>query len=487
MYINTRENDVEQAVFSYETIIDGIAPTGGLFVPAKLPKLNYQDWINKTYQEIAVEIFDAILAFDNKEDVKEIVNDSYNTNFASEEITPIKKVGNVYVMELFHGPTGAFKDIALQALPHLMVKSKSLGNKKEDTAILVATSGDTGKAALEGFKNVDGIKVICLYPHEGVSKMQDLQMRTTDGHNTHVIAVKGNFDDCQAMVKEIFGDENFKSQISNYTLSSANSINWGRLMPQIVYYFYSYIQLVKQNQIRMNDKINICIPTGNFGNILAGYYAKEMGIPIEKLICASNKNNILTDFFKTGHYDKNRDFHKTNTPSMDILVSSNLERYLFEKSNKDDKLILSLMRDLSKNGKFEIGTELLAKINKEVFAGYATEMEILDTIKDVYSTCNYVLDPHTAVGYKVYQDYIRQTGDDTPTLLGATATPFKFSHTVMKAITGENMDEEKAIKQLEVLMNDYHAGVKDLEKKPILHNTICEINEIKLEILKILS
>ncbi len=487
MYKSTRNN--YRNVNASEAIVSGMVPGGGLFVPEELLQIDIATLIGRTYKEIANIIFRLYLNDFTQDEIKKMVDDAYGANFATEEVTPIKKVGEVYLIEQFHGPTAAFKDVALQMLPHLMVESNKKIGIKEDIAILVATSGDTGKAALEGFKNVEHIKVICLYPHQGVSRMQELQMRTTDGDNTFVLAVKGNFDDCQNKVKELFIDEEFKEDVKkhNYVFSSANSINWGRLLPQIVYYFYSYTKLIEKGQIQNGDPINVCVPTGNFGNVLAAYYASKMGLPINKFICASNVNNVLTDFFETGEYNRKRAFYKTNTPSMDILVSSNLERYLYEKSGRNGEQVCEWMQQLALDGTFVVDERTKAEMDCEFYAGSATDEEVLQMIKAVHDKEGYVLDPHTAVGYKVYEDYAGESKDRTPTLIAATASPFKFSNTVLRSLFNEEVPEEEAILQLEELMKEKHIGLQGLSDKDIKHSTICTIEEISDQVRQILN
>lgn len=377
--------------------------------------------------------------------------------------------------------------MALQMLPHLMKKSlEKLGYDKE-LLILAATSGDTGKAALEGFKDIEGIKIICLYPHERVSKIQELQMTTTEGDNTYVIAIKGNFDDCQNKVKEIFSDVKFKNELMelNTELSSANSINWGRLLPQIVYYYKSYAALVEKGEIPLGEKINIVIPTGNFGNIFAAWYAKKMGLPIKKLICASNINNILTDFINTGKYNTLRNFIETNSPSMDILVSSNLERFIYEITGRNDKFINEIMLSLKENGSFQVGFQHLEQIQNDLYGDYATEVETLETIKTFFEKYNYLLDTHTAVGVKVYEKYLISSKDkDTYTIIDATANPYKFNKSVFEALKGskelEDKEEFQILEELSQLTGmPVHPGLKDLDKKEVRHKRVAEVNEIE--------
>lgn len=488
-YQSTRGN--YKAVESAEAIKTGMVPVGGLFVPESIPTLDEKEMdvlVKNSYPEICQMVFSKFLTDFSAEELKKIIGDVYNDeNFDSKEIAPIVKLSdNKYILELWHGPTAAFKDMALQMLPKLMETSIKKLELENEVLILVATSGDTGKAALEGFKNIDGIKIICLYPHEKVSKVQELQMTTTGGDNTNVIAIRGNFDDCQSKVKEIFGDMEFREELleKNVELSSANSINWGRLLPQIVYYFKAYGNLLSDKEISMGEKINVVVPTGNFGNILAAWYAGEMGLPINKLICASNVNNILSDFIKTGVYDKNRDFIQTNSPSMDILVSSNLERFLFEISGHDADKISDYMNDLNTKGVFKVDSETLAKIKAIMSGGFADEAETFKTIKETFEKENYTLDTHTAVALNVYEKYVQETGDsETKTIIDSTANPYKFNKSVLEAISGkeavENKTEFVILEELEELTKmEIHRGLKNLDKMQVLHKTVADTEEL---------
>src|SRR6056297_1525394 len=400
--------------------------------------------------------------------------------FVSEEITPLKQLDDqLFIMELFHGPTGAFKDIALQVLPRILSGALEKLSIKNQMLILVATSGDTGKAALEGFKNVPGTQIIVYYPFQKVSKIQELQMLTTEGNNTHVIAIKGNFDDCQNAVKEIFSDQRFSRYLyeEGFEFSSANSINWGRLFPQIVYYFYSYLSLLKKKQILSNEKINFTVPTVNFGNILAACYARRMGLPIDKLICASNINKVLTDFFQKGIYDRNRPLVSTISPSMDILISSNLERFLFEISEHQEKAIDYWMKDLQEKGQFKLDGNIKEKMEEIIFAGYASEEDTLKTIKTVYHEYNYLVDPHTAVVVKVFCDYRNIMGKKTKTVVDATASPFKFNRSVLAALSGkeyiQNIDELYLLEELSRQTGlSVPEMLQDLGNKKIRHHLV---------------
>ena len=454
-YRSTRNNAV--SVQSAKAIAQGLSSEGGLFVPESIPKLTKEDILalcDKSYPERAFDIFKLFLTDFTDDEIRHCVNGAYLKNFDSENVSEISHLlTGTYILELWHGPTCAFKDMALQILPYLLTCSakKVIDGKK--IAILVATSGDTGKAALEGFKDVEGTSITVFYPEDGVSDMQKRQMTTQEGSNVNVCAIKGNFDDCQNGVKAIFTNEELKKILDdmNITFSSANSINWGRLSPQIVYYVSAYASLIKDGEIEYGDKINVVVPTGNFGNILAAYYAKQMGIPINKLICASNANNVLTDFINTGVYDRNREFYTTVSPSMDILISSNLERLLYHLTDGDDKTISEWFGKLSKEGKYSVTPEVLGKIKADFYAGCCNDTETKAAIKEVFEEYSYLMDTHTAVAYKVYKDYKAETGDDTKTIVASTANPYKFGKAVYEALgqNPEGMDEFTIIEKLE--------------------------------------
>ncbi|RJR20821.1 MAG: threonine synthase [Desulfobacteraceae bacterium] len=497
MYISTRGNFEE--VTASEAIRLGMVPTGGLFVPAELPSLSREEILEmqgKPYQETARRVMSLFLPDFLPEEINDCVEKAYNeNNFDHASIAPLFRLdSHTYFLELWHGPTAAFKDIALQLMPHLLSLALQKAGVKRKIAILVATSGDTGKAALEGFKNVPGIKIIVFYPYGGVSRVQELQMTATDGFNTYAVAVRGNFDDCQNSVKEIFADEEFKKILAgkSYELSSANSINWGRLLPQVVYYFRAYLNLLEKKEIIPGERINFVVPTGNFGNILAGWYAGRMGLPINKLICASNENKVLTDFFQSGIYDRNREFKQTSSPSMDILISSNLERFLFEISNHCAGKINRWMTALKETGRFDVDTGTRQAMEQIIAAGFAVEEETLSAIEEVFETGGYLLDTHTAVGFKVYQKYLAATGDKSKTVICATASPFKFSSSVLQAIKGKDYlsgkDEFGILQELSRLSKiPVHPGLRNLEAKPVLHRTVCERKEIKAQVEKILG
>lgn len=485
-YISTRGNF--NKVKSAEAINMGMVPVGGLFVPEEIPAISLETikgMQDNTYQEIAKIILDKFLTDFTEEEINDCINSAYNIkNFDSIEIAPLKKLNSkLNILELWHGPTAAFKDMALQIMPYFLQKSKEKVESKNETVILVATSGDTGKAALEGFKNIPGIKIIVFYPEEGVSEVQKLQMNTTDGDNTFVVALKGNFDDCQTGVKEIFGNEEIKKILdeNGYQFSSANSINWGRLLPQIIYYFAAYANLLKYNEINAGEKVNFSVPTGNFGNILAGYYAKQMGLPINKLICASNKNNVLTDFFKTGKYDRNRSFYKTMSPSMDILISSNLERFLFEVTGHNGEKLSKWYKELQENGIFEVDSETKTILDELVIAEYTDEENTLKTIKSVYEKYDYVIDTHTAVAV----DVLNNIDVEGKIVVDSTASPYKFSSNVLQAIVGNISDDEfESVEEIsEISRTEIHRAVKGLKEKEILHNKII-VKEEMIDVIK---
>lgn len=483
-YISTRGND--SASSSMEAMIKGIANDSGLYVPFNIPSISakkMKELSKLSYNNLAVEILNEYFSDLGKDNIIESVKNAYEDKFNVE-------INNNF-LELYHGPTLAFKDAALLILPYLMKNSKSLLNIKNKIVILTATSGDTGKAALEGFKNIEGIDVIILYPKDGVSDIQKYQMITQEGNNLKVVAIEGNFDDAQRAVKSIFTDDDVKEVIkgSNLNLSSANSINIGRLVPQIVYYFYGYFEKVKNKEINFGEKINVAVPTGNFGNILAAYYAKSMGLPINKLICASNINNVLTKFFNTGVFDSNRHLELTETPSMDILVSSNLERLLFEVTGRDSIKVKNYMENLKNNSLYEIDKNVQNKL-KDFYANYSTDEEVKKSIKEVYDKYNYLIDTHTAVAYDVYNKYVKETGDTSKYLLISTASPFKFVRSIFNAL-GENISNKNDFELVEELSIKYSLdipyNIKDLNKKTINHNISCTKESIKEVITRLLK
>ena len=474
LYKSTRDSSLR--LTSAEAIIKGISDEGGLFVPESIPQMSLDTIVSlgdKTYPERAAEIFKLFLDDMTDAEIRYCTDNAYSEkNFDHASVTELAELfEGTYVLELWHGPTCAFKDMALQILPYLLTTSmKKLGVDKK-VVILVATSGDTGKAALEGFADVEGTSIMVFYPVDGVSAMQKKQMTTQSGKNVSVCAVKGNFDDCQNGVKAIFTDEAIKEKLSakGRVFSSANSINWGRLAPQIIYYISAYADLVKNGSIKAGDPVNICVPTGNFGNILAAFYAKRMGLPVNKLICASNSNNVLTDFLTTGVYDRNRDFYTTVSPSMDILISSNLERLLYILTDGNDALIREWFGSLASKGRYEVNEDVKKKLSEEFAAGFADDEACKAEIKKVYDKYSYTLDTHTAVAVKVYEDYKTRIGDETRTIIASTASPYKFGTAVLEAITGSAPEDEfeKVDKLFEVSSFPVPASLAALKTKAV--------------------
>lgn len=496
LYYSTR--DTNTTVASSKAISNGISSEGGLFIPCEIPQLSESlilQLADLNYTQRAVEILKLYLTDFSEEELRECVSHAYNKEkFETDNIAPVYKLATgLYFIELWHGPTCAFKDMALQLLPHLMIKSLKKQGETSKVVILVATSGDTGKAALEGFKDVEDTNIIVFYPENGVSEIQKLQMITQEGSNVNVIAVDGNFDDTQTGVKEIFTDKKYNEILekNNYKFSSANSINWGRLVPQIVYYFSAYADLLKDNTINLGDKINFVVPTGNFGNILAAWYAMDMGLPVNRLICASNENNVLTDFIINGVYDRRRQFFKTLSPSMDILISSNLERLLYELSGRNSNFVRTWMNDLSEKGEYSVDEATKELIQQVFWGGYSNDEETITCIQSIYDDCGYVMDTHTAVAMDVYDKYVIYTGDLTPTVIVSTASPFKFNNSVSKALLGDKTEGLNEFELLNMLSEktgwDIPKGLKDLDKKQILHRTVCEKNEMSKTMRKMLN
>lgn len=492
LYYQSTRGD-KKRILSAEAIIKGIADDSGLFVPETIPQVSKDLYKLKStdYKELAFLIMKEFLTDYRQNELKDCINRAYDNKFDTEIIAPLSKKMGAYFLELYHGPTLAFKDMALSLLPHLLKKAAQKLNLSQEIVILTATSGDTGKAALQGFANVEGTKIIVFFPYKGVSKIQERQMLTQEGENTYVIGIKGNFDDAQRGVKEIFEDPAFNKKIEekNYIFSSANSINIGRLVPQIVYYFYAYLNMLGESEIKNGEKINIAVPTGNFGDILAAYYAKEMGLPVNKLICASNENRVLADFFNTGVYDKRRKLAMTISPSMDILVSSNLERLLWTISERDTQQVRELMDSLRDKGFYQINSEMKKKL-KGFYGGFAPQEESRRCIKEIFEESKYLIDPHTVVAYAVYKKYIKATGDKTKTVIVATASPFKFTKSVMESINSryKKFDDFELIEKMSDLAQiPIPSGIRDIEKMPIRHKMVCKKAEMKAKIAEILN
>jgi len=494
-YNSTRNSSVK--VTGAEAIVQGISAEGGLFVPEEIPSLTLDEIKaigEMKYADRAFAVFSKYLTDFTDAEIHYCTDNAYSTkNFETESIAEIAHLfDGTYMLELWHGPTCAFKDMALQILPYFLTTSAKKINLDKKIVILVATSGDTGKAALEGFKDVEGTSILVFYPEDGVSPMQKRQMKTQEGSNVGVCALKGNFDDCQNGVKAIFTDADIKNALDSKGMmfSSANSINWGRLVPQIVYYVSAYAELVKDGEINLGDKINIVVPTGNFGNILAGYYAKHMGVPVNKLICASNINNVLTDFINTGVYDRNRDFHTTVSPSMDILISSNLERLLYLLTDRNDALIREWFGKLATEGRYEVSDDVKAKLSEEFCAGFCDDQQTKATIHEIYGKYSYTCDTHTAVAVKVYEDYKKATNDTTKTVIASTASPYKFSSAVLEALEGKvsDIDEySKVDKIAELSKLPVPSALADLRNKPERFNDVIDKSEQKQYVLKVLG
>lgn len=491
LYKSTR--DAEKTVTASQAILKGLADDGGLFVPVSIPKLpvSLGELKDMSYQETAYVVMKEYLTDFTEEELKDCIKKAYDSKFDTEEIAPLAKVEDAYYLELFHGATIAFKDMALSILPHLLTTSAKKNQVKNDIVILTATSGDTGKAALAGFADVEGTKIVVFYPKGGVSRVQELQMVTQKGANTSVVAIHGNFDNAQSGVKAMFEDKELAKELdeAGYQFSSANSINIGRLVPQIVYYVYAYAKLLQNEEIVEGEEINVVVPTGNFGNILAAYYAKNMGVPIAKLICASNENKVLFDFFQTGTYDKNREFVLTTSPSMDILISSNLERLIYLISGKDAEKDAELMADLKTKGAYAITGEMKANL-ADFAAGYATEAQVAKTIHDIYEDTGYVMDTHTAVAASVYADYKEDSKDTRKTVIASTASPYKFARSVMTAIDPkyDAMDVFELIDELKkVSGTEIPNAIEEIRNAQILHNTECDVDQMKETVKAILG
>ncbi|WP_270738070.1 threonine synthase [Streptococcus anginosus] len=482
VYQSTR--DANNTVTASQAILQGLATDGGLFTPISYPQveLDFTKLKDASYQEVAKLILSAFLDDFTDQELDDCINNAYDSKFDTPEIAPLVKLNGQYNLELFHGATIAFKDMALSILPHLMTTAAKKHGLKNKIVILTATSGDTGKAAMAGFADVPGTEIIVFYPKDGVSKVQELQMTTQTGNNTHVVAIEGNFDDAQTNVKSMFNDAALRERLATHQLqfSSANSMNIGRLVPQIVYYVYAYAQLVKTGQIQAGEAVNFAVPTGNFGNILAAYYAKQIGLPVGKLICASNENNVLTDFFKTQVYDKKRSFKVTSSPSMDILVSSNLERLIFHLLGNSAEKTADLMKSLNQHGQYEL-TDFDPAILELFAAEYATEVETAAEIKRVHEASDYIEDPHTAVASAVYQKYRTATGDETTTVIASTASPYKFPVVAVEAVTGQTgLSDFEALAKLHELSGvAVPPAVDGLENAQVRHKTTVAADQMQ--------
>lgn len=483
LYSSTRDGAAK--ITASRAILKGLADDGGLFVPDHIPELTcpMRDLAGKSYQEVAYEVMRLFLTDFTEEELKNCIERAYDSKFDTEAIAPLVEAESTYYLELFHGATIAFKDMALSILPHLMITSAKKNHVKNEIVILTATSGDTGKAALAGFAGVEGTKIIVFYPKNGVSPIQERQMVTQKGDNTFVVGIHGNFDDAQTGVKALFNDSELAKEMEDAGLqfSSANSINIGRLVPQVVYYVYAYAKLLKEDRISDGERINVVVPTGNFGNILAAFYAKQMGVPISKLICASNENKVLYDFFATGRYDRNREFVLTSSPSMDILISSNLERLIYRIAGSDASKNAALMESLAQTGSYEI-TEQMREQLSDFYGNYADEKETAQRIRSMYEDTGYVLDTHTAVASAVYQKYVADTKDKTVTVIASTASPFKFTRSVMNAIDSkyDTMSDFELVDELARIGNlNIPKAIDEIRTAPVVHDNVCDKTEMK--------
>ncbi len=491
LYKSTRNSD--EKLTASQAILKGLSDNGGLYVPESIPKLDVDlvKLSTMNYQEVAFEVMSRMLTDFTPEELKYCIDNAYDDKFDTKDIAPLVDKAGAYYLELFHGKTIAFKDMALSILPYLLVTSAKKNNVTNEIVILTATSGDTGKAALAGFADVKGTKIIVFYPKNGVSPIQEKQMVTQKGDNTKVIGIIGNFDDAQTGVKNMFNNRELAEEMNQkgYQFSSANSINIGRLVPQMVYYVYAYTRLVASGKINAGDKINVVVPTGNFGNILAAYYAKEMGLPIAKFICASNENKVLYDFFETGVYNKNREFILTTSPSMDILISSNLERLIYRIAGDDSGKDVELMNALNSNGEYKITDDMKARLS-EFYGNYASEEETAATIKRVYESEGYIMDTHTAVAASVYEKYKAATNDDTPTVIASTASPYKFTRSVMEAINPEyaSQSDFDLVDELNKLSAvKIPQAIEEIRTAPVLHDTVCDKADMEKEVRKVLG
>ena len=482
LYRSTRSDD-SKVTASY-AILKGLAEDGGLYVPERFPRLDVsmEELSKMTYQQVAYEVMKLFLTDYTEEELKYCISHAYDSKFDTEVIAPLVRADDAYFLELYHGKTIAFKDMALSILPYLMTIAARKNNVKNEIVILTATSGDTGKAALAGFADVPGTKIIVFYPKDGVSPVQERQMVTQKGDNTFVVGIHGNFDDAQTGVKKMFSDEKLREELdrSGFQFSSANSINIGRLVPQIVYYVYSYAVLEANGEIKDGDPINVAVPTGNFGNILAAFYAKQIGVPIRKLLCASNRNKVLYDFFSTGVYDRNREFYVTSSPSMDILISSNLERLIYQIAGGSAQKTAKLMKELTASGRYTIDEDMRKQL-KDFYGNYASEEDTAKAIHDTYAA-GYVIDTHTAVAASIWRRYRDETGDRTPTVIASTASPFKFARSVMTAINpqiGDKTEFELIDELSRVSGREEPQAVRELRAAPIRHKTECDVDQME--------
>lgn len=491
LYKSTRGK--EQAVTASMAILKGLSEDGGLFVPERIPQLDVpmDKLAQMTYQETAYEIMSRFLTDFTEEELKNCISKAYDSKFDTEKIAPLHEACGAYFLELFHGATIAFKDMALSILPHLMTTAAKKNHVKNEIVILTATSGDTGKAAMAGFADVPGTKIIVFYPKHGVSPIQEKQMVTQKGANTYVVGITGNFDDAQTAVKKMFNDHEMAAELdqAGFQFSSANSINIGRLVPQIVYYVYAYATLVRDGKIKDGQEINVVVPTGNFGNILAAYYAKQMGLPIHKLICASNENRVLYDFFRTGTYDRKRDFILTTSPSMDILISSNLERLIYRLTGENAEKCAELMKSLSEGGEYTITEEMKAQLG-DFYGNFCSEEETANTISEIYKDSNYVIDTHTAVAAGVYKKYVSETDDHLPTVIASTASPYKFTRSVMDALGEDHkdLDDFGLVDALSALSKvPVPRAVEEIRTAPVLHDKVVDAVDMPAAVKEILN
>lgn len=491
LYRSTRSGSA--AVTASQAILQGLAEDGGLFVPTQLPKLekSLEELADMNYQQVAYEVMKLFFTDFTEEELKSCITRAYDKKFDTKEIAPIREADGTYYLELFHGATIAFKDMALSILPHLLTTSARKNKVQNEIVILTATSGDTGKAALAGFADVEGTSIIVFYPKDGVSPIQERQMLTQKGANTTVVGIHGNFDDAQTGVKHIFGNKELaeKMAAAGYQFSSANSINIGRLIPQVVYYVYAYTRLLGGKRISDGEKMNVVVPTGNFGNILAAYYAKCMGLPIHKLICASNENKVLFDFFQTGIYDRKREFILTSSPSMDILISSNLERLIYKIAGEDSAKCRDFMKALSETGEYKITEEMKEQL-QDFCGGYATEEETGAAVKRLFESEHYIVDTHTAVAASVYDTYRKKTGDNTKTVIASTASPYKFTRSVMDAIDSkyDSMTDFQLVDELNQISGvRIPQAIEEIRSAPVLHDTVCEKDKMQQTVERILG